>query len=115
MSMNKKTIFLIVGQTASGKDSLVNLMCQNFKLPMTDIFGKWSLHPYKQLISYATRPRRENEGDTHIFIQPNEVEQYKDQIVAYTKQNVATGLCKAGDININQKLVDKGYSKNVAL
>lgn len=37
------------------------------------------------------------------------------QIVAYTKQNVATGLCKAGDININQKLVDKGYSKNVAL
>lgn len=85
MSTNTKTIFLIVGQTASGKDSLVNGMCKHFKLPMTDIFGQWNLRPYKQLISYATRPRRKNEGDTHIFIQPNEVEQYKDQIVAYTK------------------------------
>ena len=85
MSTNTKTIFLIVGQTASGKDSLVNNMCKHFKLPLTDIFGRWNLRPYKQLISYATRPRRENEGDTHIFIQPNEVEQYKDQIVAYTK------------------------------
>ena len=86
MSTNTKTIFLVVGQTASGKDSLVNAMCQIEKLPIQDMFGdfRWQGN-YKQLISYTTRPRRENEGDTHIFIQPNEVEQYKDQIVAYTK------------------------------
>lgn len=86
MSTNTKTIFLIVGQTASGKDSLVNAMCKIEKQPTQDVFGDfWWQGNYKQLISYATRPRRENEGDTHIFIQPNEVEQYKDQIVAYTK------------------------------
>lgn len=86
MSTNTKTIFLIVGQTASGKDSLVNAMCKIEKQLTQDVFGDfWWQGNYKQLISYATRPRRENEGDTHIFIQPNEVEQYKDQIVAYTK------------------------------
>lgn len=86
MSKNKKTVFLIVGQTASGKDSLVNAMCQIEKPPVQDIFGdfQWQGN-YKQLISYTTRPRRENEDDTHIFIQPNEVEQYKGKIVAYTK------------------------------
>lgn len=86
MSTNTKTIFLIVGQTASGKDSLVNGMCHIEKPPTKNAFGDFCWQGnYKQLISYATRPRRENEGDTHIFIQPNEVEQYKDQIVAYTK------------------------------
>ena len=86
MSIDKKTIFLIVGQTASGKDSLINAMCNIEKPPKQDVFGDfWRQGNYKQLISYATRPRRENEGDTHIFIQPSEVEQYKDQIVAYTK------------------------------
>ena len=86
MSTDKKTIFLIVGQTASGKDSLVNAMCQIEKPPIQDMFGDiWFQGKYKQLISYTTRPRRKNEGDTHIFIQPNEVEQYKDQIIAYTK------------------------------
>ena len=67
---NRKTVFLIVGQTASGKDSLVNAMCKQ---------------DYKQLVSYTTRPRRENEGDTHIFISPDEVNKYKDDIIAYTK------------------------------
>jgi guanylate kinase len=91
---NRKTVFLIVGQTASGKDSLVNAMCKQFK-PPEPIFidgvdaDKWHnptiSTPYKQLISYTTRPRRENEGDTHIFISPDEVDKYKDDIVAYTK------------------------------
>ena len=86
MSADKKTIFLIVGQTASGKDSLVNAMCQIDKPPIQDMFGDiWFQGKYKQLISYTTRPKRKNEGDTHIFIQPNDVEQYKDQIIAYTK------------------------------
>ena len=65
------TVFLVVGESGSGKDSLVTRLC--------DEFG------YKQLISYATRPRRTNEGDTHIFISPDEVEQYRDQMIAYTQ------------------------------
>lgn len=83
---NRKTIFLIVGQTASGKDSLVNAMCKTTIKSLTqDMLGQYTVEPYKQLISYTTRPRRENEDDTHIFISPDEVEQYKDDIVAYTK------------------------------
>lgn len=65
------TVFLIVGESGSGKDSLVSKLCKE--------------HNYKQLKSYATRPRRKNEGDTHIFISPEDVAQYKDQMIAYTK------------------------------
>ena len=68
---NMNTVFLIVGETSSGKDSFVQKIC--------DECG------YKQLVSYATRPRRDGEGDTHVFISPQEVEQYKDQMIAYTK------------------------------
>lgn len=57
--MNKEhTLLLIIGRTASGKDSLVNKLCERTGL--------------KQLISYSTRPRRENEGNTHIFVSEKE-------------------------------------------
>lgn len=36
-------------------------------------------------------------------------------IVAYTDQNIATGICYFGGENINRSLVLKGYTKNVAL
>ena len=36
-------------------------------------------------------------------------------IVAYTADNVATGLCFLGDENLNQKLVDKNMADNIAL
>lgn len=36
-------------------------------------------------------------------------------IGAYTFQNVATAICTVDGININRSLVDRGYSKNVAL
>ncbi|MDD6827990.1 MAG: hypothetical protein PUE12_18130 [Oscillospiraceae bacterium] len=65
------TIFLVVGRSGSGKDSLVSKLCEECG--------------YKQLKSYATRPRREGEGDTHTFISPDEVKQYQDQMVAYTR------------------------------
>ena len=65
------TIFLVVGESGSGKDSLINMICNEIGL--------------KQLKSYTTRPRRENEHDTHVFISPDDVEQYKNDIIAYTK------------------------------
>lgn len=83
---NRKTVFLVVGQTASGKDSLVNAMCTTaIKSLIQDMSGLYAVEPYKQLVSYTTRPRRENEGNTHIFISPDEVDKYKDDIIAYTK------------------------------
>jgi guanylate kinase len=68
--MKKHTMFLLVGESSSGKDSISNLLEQN---------------GYKVLKSYATRPKREEEGNTHVFIKPEEVENYKKDIVAYTK------------------------------
>lgn len=67
---NMKTVFLIVGESSSGKDSLVAKLCNETGL--------------KQLVSYATRPRRENEGNTHIFIDANDVKEYTDDMIAYT-------------------------------
>jgi guanylate kinase len=65
-----KTIFLLLGESASGKDSLTTLL---------------EHHGYKVLKSYSTRPRRHNEGNTHIFIKPEQVSNYKDDMIAYTK------------------------------
>ena len=36
-------------------------------------------------------------------------------ISAYTYQSIATAVCRVGNINLNRELVDRGYSKNVAL
>ena len=36
-------------------------------------------------------------------------------IVAYTDQDIATGICYFGNANINRDMVLKGYTKNVAL
>lgn len=66
----KNKIFLIVGRTASGKDSLTNAVAEELGL--------------KILCSYTTRPKRDYEGNTHIFISPEEVIQYQHKIVAYT-------------------------------
>lgn len=66
-----KTIFLVCGQSGSGKDSLVANACKTLGL--------------NQLKSYATRPRRTGEGNTHTFITPDEVAQYEHEIIAYTK------------------------------
>jgi guanylate kinase len=60
--MNKEHILLLImGKTASGKDSLVNKLCERTGL--------------KQLISYSTRPRRNNEGNTHIFVSEEEYQE----------------------------------------
>ena len=69
--MKQHTVFLIVGESGSGKDSLVNQLYIN--------------KGYKQVKSYATRPRRIDEGDTHIFIKPSDVDKYRDEMIAYTK------------------------------
>lgn len=60
--MNKEhTLLCVVGKTACGKDSLVNKLCERTGL--------------KSITSYTTRPRRANEGDTHIFVNEDDYNQ----------------------------------------
>lgn len=61
--MNEK--ILICGRSGSGKDTFAKLLKQ---------FG------LKDVCSYTTRPRRDGEGDTHIFIDESEVKNYPNKI-----------------------------------
>jgi guanylate kinase len=67
------TLLLILGRTASGKDFLTNRLCERTGL--------------QQLISYTTRERRINEGDTHIFITDADYQELEDEgrIAAFTQ------------------------------
>lgn len=72
--MNKEhTLLCVMGRTSSGKDSLVNKLCERIG--------------FKSIVSYTTRPRRENEGDTHIFTTADVYEQMKNDgnVAAYTE------------------------------
>jgi guanylate kinase len=62
-----------MGKSASGKDTLVNKLCERTGL--------------KQVISYTTRGRRVNEGETHIFISDDEYQKLEagGQIAAFTQ------------------------------
>lgn len=66
-------IICVLGRTGSGKDTVVNLICEKYNL--------------KQLVSYTTRPKRINEGNTHVFIRDEEFLSYKEDIAAYTEIN----------------------------
>ena len=53
--MNKEHIlFCVMGESSSGKDSLVSKLCERTG--------------HTAICSYTTRPRRDGEGDTHIFV-----------------------------------------------
>ena len=70
---NEHVLLCVLGRTASGKDTLVNKLCERSGLT--------------QLISYTTRERRVNEGDTHIFATEDDYKQAKEhkQIAAFTQ------------------------------
>lgn len=72
--MKKK--FLVVGRSGSGKSSIVREVASQLDL--------------KVVKSYTTRPPRPEElaGNTdHYFISDEEVEQFKDDMAAYTEIN----------------------------
>ena len=64
-------LYLIVGRTASGKDTLTRMFAEKYG--------------YKILSSYATRPKRPGETNEHIFISKEDVHKYQNDFVAYTK------------------------------
>lgn len=75
MNDKEHVLFCIMAESAAGKDSLVNMLCKK--------------NNFAQLISYTTRPRRENEGDTHIFVDNATYFEMKEKnnIAAYTNIN----------------------------
>lgn len=92
MMKNKEHVLLcILGRTASGKDSLTDKLCERTGL--------------KAITSYTTRPRRENEGDTHIFTTKETYEQMQ------AEGNVAAYTEIAG--NLYWTTVDQLYSNDV--
>lgn len=73
MDNNEHVLICLMGKTASGKDTLANKLCERTGL--------------RQIISYTTRERRVNEGNTHIFISNDEYQSLEDsgQIAAFTQ------------------------------
>ena len=73
------TVFCIIGRTASGKSTIVNAVAKDLNL--------------KILKSYTTRARRQNEiggNCDHTFISADDVDKYRDDMVAYTER---AGYC----------------------
>ena len=71
---NREHILLcVLGRTSCGKDTLVNKLCERTGLTA--------------ITSYTTRPRRNNEGETHIFSTREEYGQMQAEgnIAAYTE------------------------------
>lgn len=73
MKNKEHVLICLMGKTASGKDTLANKLCERTGL--------------RQVISYTTRERRVNEGDTHIFISDDDYQtlEINGQIAAYTQ------------------------------
>ena len=75
----KKTIFCILGESGSGKDTLVEYTLKEFKLDL------------KPVLSYTDRPIRQGEqnGKEHIFLSKDEMTEFlnsnKKDIAAYTQ------------------------------
>ena len=80
--MNKEHVLLcVMAESSAGKDTLVNKLCEKTG--------------YSQLISYSTRPRRTNEGDTHIFVTESDYQEMLNagQVAAYTEINGCKYWC----------------------
>ena len=72
--LNKEhTLICIMGESSCGKDSLVSKLCEKTG--------------HAAICSYTTRPRRDGEGDTHIFVDDNAYEYMRNEgvIAAFTE------------------------------
>lgn len=70
-------LICLVGRTGSGKSTIARALNKTYFGRKEDTIVK----------SYTTRPKRPREEQTsdHKFIQPNDVNRYRNEIIAYTK------------------------------
>lgn len=97
-------IYLETPKTIIGKAVIKNaneLEIDNTYIVLYGIYAKNNTLKGAQARAYLETKARKND--------------IKCSIVAYTYQNVATAICFVGKENLNQSLVDKGYSDNIAL
>lgn len=93
-------IIVLVGKTASGKTTVANELCEN--------------HGYKRIITYTTRPMRENEEqdvDYHFISdeQFNEMVE-NNEFTEYKRYDTAHGVWSYGSvITSEQELSDDCY------
>lgn len=75
MKNDKHILIAVVGKTGSGKSSLINKICKR--------------KGYTQLISYTTRPRRNEDDNDHLFVGEEDYQIAKEsgEIVAETEIN----------------------------
>lgn len=74
--MDKKKVILLIGRSCSGKTTIAKGICEKLNL--------------QQVKSYTTRPMRTNETpeeSDHIFILKDEIDQYSNDIAAWTSIN----------------------------
>lgn len=80
--MNREhTLLCVMAESSAGKDTLVNRLCERTG--------------YRQLISYSTRPKRDGEGFTHIFVTEEDYQEMLEigQVAAYTEINDCKYWC----------------------
>ena len=93
-------IIVLVGKTASGKTTVANELCEN--------------HGYKRIITYTTRPMRENEVqdvDYH-FISDEQFNKMveNNEFTEYKRYNTAHGVWSYGSVvTLEQELSDDCY------
>lgn len=86
------TVYCVLGRTGSGKSTVTKEATNKLNM--------------KVLKSYTTRQRRENETDEncdHTFISPDEVEKYRNDMIAYTDR---VGYCSFAT---KQQLLDNDF------
>lgn len=66
----KNDITLIVGRSGTGKSTLEEKLCKDYNL--------------KSIKSYSTRPKRSPNEDSHIFINPSDIDKYPNKIATTT-------------------------------
>lgn len=89
MENKEHVLICLMGRTASGKDTLANKLCERSGL--------------RQVISYTTRDRRANEGNTHIFISDEDYQvlESSGQIAAFTQIGSSKYCCTINQLYEN--------------
>lgn len=83
-----KPLYLIVGKSASGKDTFTDAACQRFGLT--------------KVLTYTNRPKRGYNEDTHLFVDAQWFKDHEKDLVAYLEYDghmygVTEELINAGD------------------